>query len=81
MSLSVQAITNTAVNLTKTPFARGTPAVALNQTAGALTLQSSEDGVTYDAGVTVPANGTVGVVCAPFMRLSAAGTVSLLSSF
>lgn len=78
MALKAQKITNAAVELKTTPFGRGTPVVAMNQSAGALTIEGSDDGVTYDGQTAIAANSCENVTCRKFMRLTAAGTVTLL---
>ena len=61
-------VTNTATDLTKTPFAPGFDAVFFNNSGAAATLQGSDDGTTYTTLVNAAGNGsawtTVSVVTA-----------------
>ena len=73
------AVTNTAVNLTKTPFAPGREAVAINFTAGNLVLQGSDDGTTYTTLATVPATGLIDASPLPkYVKCSTAATIYLI---
>lgn len=68
-------VTNTAQQLTKTPFAPGFDAVFFNNSGAAATLQGSDDGVTYTTLVNAAAAGSMTNVTLPnYVKLSAAGT-------
>lgn len=68
-------VTNTATDLTKTPFAPGFDAVFFNNSGAAATLQGSDDGTTYATLVNAAAAGTMtNVVLPAHVKLSAAGS-------
>lgn len=68
-------VTNTATDLTKTPFAPGFDAVFFNNSGAAATLQGSDDGTTYTTLVNAAAAGTMtNVVLPAHVKLSAAGS-------
>lgn len=77
-------INNTAINLGagETPFLPGRNVMALNQTAGNLIVQGSDDnGVAdpYATVVTVPLNGTIEIDALPqWIKVSTAANVTLI---
>lgn len=72
--MNLLTVTDTAKELTKTPFAPGFNAVFFNSSGAAATLQGSDDGTTYTAVVTAAATGTMTQVTLPkFVKLAAAG--------
>lgn len=78
--MKTQAVTNAAVDLGSiTPFGEGFNAVVSNTTAGALTLQGSDDNVTFNDLVIVPATGYANVDSLPrYVKVSTAATLYLL---
>ena len=73
--MNLLTVTNTAKELTKTPFAPGFNAVFFNNSGAAATLQGSDDGTAYTAVVTAAATGTMTQVILPkFVKLAAAGS-------
>ena len=74
--MNLLTVTNTAQELTKTPFAPGFNAVFFNNSGAAATLQGSDDGTTYTTVVNAAATGTMTQVTSlpKFVKLAAAGT-------
>lgn len=73
--MNVLTITNTATELSATPFAPGFNAVFFNNSGAAATLQGSDDGTTYTTLVNAAAAGSMTNVTLPaFVKLSAAGS-------
>ena len=80
--MNVLTVTNTAQQLSKTPFSPGFNAVFFNNSGAAATLQGSEDGTTYTTVVNAAATGTMTQVTSlpKYVKLAAAGSnVYLLS--
>lgn len=77
--MNYKALTNTAVNLTNTPFAPGFNGVVHNNSAGALVVQGSEDGTTYADLATVGIDGYANVKLYAYMKVKTAGTLHLLA--
>lgn len=77
--MNYQELTNTAVNLTETPFAPGFNGVVHNNTAGSLVVQGSEDGTTYSDLATVGADTYANVTIYAYMKVKTAGTLHLLA--
>lgn len=68
-------VTNTAQELTKTPFAPGFNAVFFNNSGAAATLEGSDDGTSYTNLVAAAATGTMTNVTLPaYVKLAAAGS-------
>lgn len=73
--MNLLTVTDTAQELTKTPFAPGFNAVFFNNSGAAATLQGSDDGTTYTTVVNAAATGTMTQVTSlpKFVKLAAAG--------
>lgn len=78
--MNLLTVTNTAQNLTRTPFAPGFQAVFFNNSGAAATLQGSDDGTTYTTVVNAAATGTMTAVSSlpKYVKLAAAGTLVYL---
>lgn len=77
--MNLITLSATALALVTTPFLPGMNAVASNLSASSVTIQGSDDGVTYTTLATVPAASMAAVPALPaFVKLSAAGTAYLL---
>jgi hypothetical protein len=73
--MNVLTVTNTAQELSKTPFAPGFNAVFFNNSGAAATLQGSDDGTTYTTLVNAAAAGSMTNVTLPaYVKLSASGS-------
>ena len=74
--MNLLTLSNTATQLTRTPFAPGFNAVFFNNSGAAATLQGSEDGDTYTTLVNAAATGTMTAVAdlPPYVKLAAAGS-------
>lgn len=77
--MNLLTLSNTATELTETPFAVGMNAVFVNFTAGSLIVQGSDDNGDTDAYatfVTVPAGGMIEAGDLPrWLKVSTAATV------
>jgi hypothetical protein len=86
MSLKHKILSATAIDLAEvSPFLNGGDAVAINLTAGALTVQHSDDNSSFSTAVVLsaatgvtPADTIVGLK--RYVRLSSAGTVVLIAN-
>lgn len=74
--MNVITVTDTAQQLTETPFMPGFHAVFVNNSGAASTLQGSDDGVTYTTLVNAAATDTMTQVTSlsAYVKLAAAGT-------
>jgi hypothetical protein len=85
MALKHKILSATAIDLGEvTPFLNGGDAIAINLTAGALTVQHSDDNSSFSTAVVLSAStGTTPVDTIinlkRYVRLSAAGTVVLIA--
>lgn len=86
MALKIVILSATAVDLAgETPFLIGGDAIAINQTAGALTVQHSDDNSTFETAVVLsaatgvtPTGNITGLK--QYVKLSGAGTVTLIAA-
>jgi hypothetical protein len=86
MALKIIILSAIAVDLAgDSPFLEGGDAIAINQTAGSLTVQHSEDNVTFGTAVvlsaatgTTPIGNITGLK--RYVKLSSAGTVTLVAA-
>ncbi len=83
MSNKLQIINGTGIDLgSKTPFAVGVTAIAMNLTAGTLVVQTSDDGVTYGpaapCGASPTATAMQEVLLKRFVRVSTAATMFII---
>lgn len=83
--MKVLEINNTAKNMITrgTPFKAGFNAVLMNMTAGALTIQGSEDGTTYTTlaslGTNVSTTACAEVTIPNYIKVSTAASVWLFA--
>jgi hypothetical protein len=86
MALKIAILSATAIDLgAETPFLDGGDAIAINLTAGSLTVQHSDDNSSFSTAVVLsaatgvtPMGNITGLK--RYARLSGAGTVTLISS-
>lgn len=77
--MNLLTLSATASRLNTTPFLPGTNAVAVNLSAASVTIQGSDDGVTYTTLATLAASEMKAVDSLPaYVKLSAAGTAYLI---
>jgi hypothetical protein len=75
--MQILNLTNVGVRMANTPFAKGYSVEIQNPTAGAISIEGSDDGVTYTLPVAVPANSAINATLRAFHRTTTAATLIL----